>query len=78
VGHDHRGAIVLRQKWLRGEVETRLASLPPCRLGMEACVGAQPQTSVEALIRLGIFQKFSQVPPGTGSLAPERGAPQPA
>jgi hypothetical protein len=23
VGHDHRGAIVLRQKWSRGEVETR-------------------------------------------------------
>jgi transposase len=33
-------AIVLRQKWLRGEVETRLANLPPCRIGMEACVGA--------------------------------------
>ena len=36
VGHDHRGAIVLRQKWLRGQVEARLASL----IGMEACVGA--------------------------------------
>ena len=31
VGHDKRGAIVLRQKWSRGEVETRLANLPPCR-----------------------------------------------
>ncbi|TAI67089.1 IS110 family transposase [Bradyrhizobium sp. Leo170] len=40
VGHDHRGAIVLRQKWLRGQVETRLANLPPCLIGMEACVGA--------------------------------------
>jgi transposase len=30
VGHDHRGAIVLRQKWSRGQVETRLANLPPC------------------------------------------------
>jgi transposase len=29
VGHDHRGAIVLRQKWSRGQVETRLANLPP-------------------------------------------------
>jgi hypothetical protein len=30
VGHDLRGAIVLRQKWSRGQVETRLANLPPC------------------------------------------------
>jgi transposase len=40
VGLDHRGAIVLRQKWSRGQVETRLANLPPCLIGMEACVGA--------------------------------------
>ena len=26
VGHDDRGAIVLRQKWSRGQVETRLAN----------------------------------------------------
>src|SRR5262245_26139552 len=40
VGHDQRGAIVLRQKWSRGQVEARLANLPPCLVGMEACVGA--------------------------------------
>src|SRR5437016_8368202 len=40
VGHDRRGAIVLRQKWARGEVETRLAQLPPCLFGVVACVGA--------------------------------------
>src|SRR5919205_1790004 len=40
VGHDPRGAIVLRQKWSRGQVEARLANLPPCLVGMEACVGA--------------------------------------
>ena len=40
VGHDPRGAIVLRQKWSRGQVEVRLANLPPCLIGMEACVGA--------------------------------------
>src|SRR5216683_6653120 len=40
VGHDARGAIVLRQKWSRGQVEARLANLPPCLIGMEACVGA--------------------------------------
>jgi transposase len=40
VGQNQRGAIVLRQKWSRGQVEARLANLPPCRIGMEACVGA--------------------------------------
>lgn len=40
VGDDHRGDVVLRQKWSRGQVETRLANLPPCLIGMEACVGA--------------------------------------
>jgi transposase len=40
VGLDQRGAIALRQKWSRGQVETRLANLPPCLIGMEACVGA--------------------------------------
>ena len=40
VGHDRRGSIVLRQKWSRGQIEARLANLPPCLVGMEACVGA--------------------------------------
>src|ERR1700751_1151711 len=40
VGQNLRGAIVLRQKWSRGQVEARLANLPPCRVGMDACVGA--------------------------------------
>jgi transposase len=40
VGLDQRGAIVLRQKWSRGQVEARLADMPPCLIGMEACVGA--------------------------------------
>jgi transposase len=31
VGQNQRGAIVLRQKWSRGQVEARLANLPPCR-----------------------------------------------
>ena len=38
VGQNQRGAIVLRQKWSRGQVEARLANLPPCLIGMEACV----------------------------------------
>src|SRR6201984_1631607 len=40
VGKDRRGAIVLRQKWTRSQVEARLANLSPCLIGMEACVGA--------------------------------------
>jgi transposase len=40
VGLDRRGAMALRQKWSRGQVEARLANLSPCLIGMEACVGA--------------------------------------
>src|SRR5215469_8124655 len=40
VGLDDRGAIVLRQKWSRGQIEVRLANMPPCLIGMEARVGA--------------------------------------
>ena len=40
VGLDRRGAIVLRQKRSRGQIEARLANMPPCLIGMEACVGA--------------------------------------
>ena len=40
VGHNKQGAIVLRQKWSRGQIEARLSNMPPCLIGMEACVGA--------------------------------------
>jgi transposase len=40
VGLDDRGAIVLHQKWSRGQIEARLANMPPCLIGMKACVGA--------------------------------------
>src|SRR5947207_13250053 len=43
VGLDECGAIVLRQKWSRGQVEARFANMPPCLIGMEACVGASSQ-----------------------------------
>jgi transposase len=45
VGHDKRGAIVLRQKWSRGQLEARLANLQLCLIGMEACVGAHHLSS---------------------------------
>ena len=40
VGLDGRGAIVLRQRWSRNQVESRFANMAPCLVGMEACVGA--------------------------------------
>jgi transposase len=40
VGLDDRGALILRQKWSRGQLEARLANVPPCLIGMEACIGA--------------------------------------
>jgi transposase len=40
IGLDVRGAIVLRQKFSRGQVEARLANMPSCLIDMEACVGA--------------------------------------
>jgi transposase len=40
VGQNDRGAVVLRQKWSRGQVEARLANISSCLIGMEACVGA--------------------------------------
>ena len=33
VGLDRRGAIVLRQRWSRRQVEVRLANMPPCLVG---------------------------------------------
>jgi transposase len=33
IGLDRDGAIVLRQKWSRGQVEARLANVPRCLIG---------------------------------------------
>jgi transposase len=41
IGLDERGAIVLRQKWSRGQLEARLATLYKARLLTAACQGAQ-------------------------------------
>ena len=35
VGLDGRGAVALRQKWSRGQVEARLANMPARLIGME-------------------------------------------
>lgn len=40
VGLDKRGAIVLQQKVSRAQLERRLANIPRCLIGMEACSGS--------------------------------------
>jgi transposase len=40
IGFDDRGAIVLRRKLSRGQLERWFANLPPSLIGMEACAGA--------------------------------------
>ena len=40
IGLDARGAIVLRQKLSRRQVEVRLANMPSGLIGMEAGIGA--------------------------------------
>ena len=35
-GHDERGTIVLRQKWSRGQVETRLSNIDPVHPPVDA------------------------------------------
>ena len=40
IGLDRRGSVVLRQRWSRGQIEMRFANMPPCLVGIEACVGA--------------------------------------
>jgi transposase len=40
IGLNERGAITLRQRLSRRQLEARLTNIPPCLVGMEACVGA--------------------------------------
>jgi transposase len=40
IGMDKHGRILWRQKLARGRLEERLADLPPCLIGLEACAGA--------------------------------------
>ena len=48
VGHDARGAIVLRQKWSRGQVEARLAytALPDRHGSLRRRTSPEPQTRI--------------------------------
>ena len=40
VGFDQRGAIILLQKVSRSQLERRVANIPRCLIGMEACSGS--------------------------------------
>ena len=40
IGMDTRGRIVLRRKVSRGQLQSCLANLPVCLIGLEACAGA--------------------------------------
>ena len=40
IGLNARGAVILRLKMSRSQLLARLANMPPCLIGMEACVGA--------------------------------------
>src|SRR5215470_6755257 len=56
VGLNKRGAIVLRQNLSRRQLEARLTNLPPCLIGMEACVGAHHLISAIDLASLRFNQ----------------------
>ena len=59
IGLDLRGAIVLREKVLRGRIASRLANLQPCLIGIEA--GMATHYVARELAALG--HDVKQVPP---------------
>ena len=70
VGLNQRGAIVMRQKWWRGQIEARIANMPPCLIGMEAWLwkaSAPPPRPRRSRFRQ-LWQKFAS-PSQSGSLA---------
>ena len=55
VALDDRGAIVLRQKWSRSQVETRFANMPPCLIAMKVLEQGQDLVAGPAIQRAGRF-----------------------
>ena len=37
-------------RWSRGQLEARFANMSACPIGMEACVGAQYESSTERMV----------------------------
>src|SRR5258708_13642107 len=64
VGLDDRGAIVLSQKWSRNRVEVRFANMPPCLIGLDACVGAHHLSrKLNALVQDARLMPARYMPP---------------
>ena len=59
IGLDDKGAIVLREKLIRGRIAARLANVPKCLIGIEA--GMATHCVARELIALG--HEVKQVPP---------------
>src|ERR1700738_1319979 len=68
VGLDGGGAIVLRQKWSRGQVAARFANMPPCLIGMEACVGGHhlSRKMPGCAVRSALFERTEERLPRRG------------
>jgi hypothetical protein len=65
VGLDQRGAIVWQLKCSRAQLERRLANIPGCLIGMEACSGAQKQPSTCSLPVRGLKRRGPRRPTDT-------------
>ena len=63
VGHDQRGAIVLRQKWSRGQLEARLANLPPSLHGGVRTSSQSHASGDGAASPYQTNRKFMMMPP---------------
>ena len=60
---------MLRQKWSRGQVEARLANLPPCLIGMEACVGAHHLVGMRLFVEHALEMLAARKPEQAASMA---------
>src|SRR5262249_533637 len=62
VALDEGGAIGLGQRWSRGQVESRLANMPPCLIGMEALRVLFVQAAWVVLIKPKIWERHGLKP----------------
>jgi hypothetical protein len=63
IGLDRRGAIVLRQKWSRCQIEARVANMPPCLIGMEAFLFKLLRNLVQSDLREGVRLEVAVLAP---------------
>ena len=48
-GIDTHGAVVVKKRFTRSALHTFMANLPPCRVGMEVCGGANLEPTVPSV-----------------------------